>query len=413
MADQTGAGAGPIDSSERSALLDSLRGWALFGILVANMVAFIGFSFLSETQRSATIGSAFDDVAELLLEWLIVGKFYSIFSLLFGIGFAIQLERLERRGEGAGRYLRRLAVLFLIGMAHLLLLWIGDIVALYALMGGGLLLFRRQSDRALIGWAVVLWLVPIAWSALIHFGGVNLAQPIFAEGLRTLTAMGVDLNAGPLKDYRDAGFLAALAFRPGEALIRLSDLVYQMRFTKVLGMFLIGLWVGRNAVYANLDRYAPLLRRVAKLGFAIGLPISFAKAVLVMWPGDARPTIEFLAEAAYVLGTPTLALGYAAGFALLWRAGRDRLLAWAAPAGRMALTNYLMQTILQSLLFYGWGLALIGRFGLVFIYPISLALFATQIAYSRWWLAHFRFGPVEWLWRSLTYGRAQPMRRPA
>lgn len=401
---------GPIDASERSPMLDSLRGWALLGILVANMVSFIGFPFLDDAQRGATIGAAFDDISELLLEWLVVGKFYSIFSLLFGIGFAIQLNRLEQRGEGVPRYLRRLAVMFLIGMAHMLFMWLGDIVALYALMGGVLLLFRHQSDRALIGWAIALWLVPLAWSALIHFGGINLAEPIYGLGVQTLTAWGVDLSSGPLPHFRDAGFWEALSVRPAQAYFRLGDLVYQMRFTKVLGMFLIGLWIGRRAVYAQLDEYASLLRKVARWGLAIGLPVSLVKAILAMWPGDEIPLVEFAAEAAYVLGTPTLALGYAAGFALLWRGGRHPSLQWAAPAGRMALTNYLMQTILQSLLFYGWGLGLIGKLGLVFIYPISLALFALQVAYSRWWLARFRFGPVEWLWRSLTYGRAQPMR---
>jgi uncharacterized protein len=412
MAIDPAPAAGPIDSSERSSLLDSLRGWALFGILAANMVAFVGFSFLDDAGRAATIGSSLDDLAELLIEWLVVGKFYSIFSLLFGIGFAIQLGRLEQRGEGVPRYLRRLAVLFLIGLAHLLLLWIGDIVALYAVMGAILLLFRRLPDRALIGWAIALWLVPVAWSALIHFGRVNAAAPIFDAGLRTLAAAGIDVGVGPLEYYRDTGFIQALEQRPGEALIRLADLVYQMRFTKVLGMFLIGLWVGRRAIYAHLDDHVVLLRKVAIWGWSIGLPVSLAKAVLAMWPGDPRPGIEFATELAYVLGTPTLALGYAASFALLWRRGAARL-QWASPAGRMALTNYLMQTILQSLFFYGWGLSMIGKFGLIFVFPFSAALFALQIAYSRWWLARFRFGPVEWLWRSLTYGRAQAMQAPA
>ncbi len=297
MVEQELGRSGPIDASERSTLLDSLRGWALLGILIANMVAFIGFSFLDDAGREATLGGSLDDLAELLIEWLIVGKFYSIFSLLFGIGFAIQLGRLEQRGEGVPRYLRRLAVLFLIGMAHLLLLWIGDIVALYALMGGVLLLFRRQSDRNLIRWAVLLWLVPLAWSALIHFGGIDLADPIYGLGLKALTAAGIDVNMGPLAYYRDTGFVAALAIRPGEALLRLGDLVYQMRFTKVLGMFLIGLWVGRHAIFANLDAHVPLLRKVAVWGCSIGLPVSLAKAILSMWPGESRPAIEFAAEA--------------------------------------------------------------------------------------------------------------------
>src|SRR5690349_8400063 len=109
----------PIEASERHHILDALRGWALAGVLAANMMVFIGFGYASEPERAAGMGSQLNDIAELLFEWLIVGKFYSLFSLLFGIGFAVQLQRLEARGEGVGRYLRRLAVLFLFGLAHL------------------------------------------------------------------------------------------------------------------------------------------------------------------------------------------------------------------------------------------------------------------------------------------------------
>ncbi|WP_240913923.1 DUF418 domain-containing protein [Sphingomonas sp. HDW15A] len=152
------------------------------------------------------------------------------------------------------------------------------------------------------------------------------------------------------------------------------------------------------------------MRRVATIGLGAGLPLAFARAAVDLGAPETPATLV-LAEALYCLSTPTLALGYAAGAALLWANGRQRLLEWAAPAGRMALTNYLMQTILQSLIFYGWGLALTGKFGLVFIYPFALALFAFQVTYSRRWLAHYRFGPVEWVWRSLTYGKRQPMIR--
>ena len=409
MTDTSGQRAMPISAGERSTLLDALRGYALLGILIANMAAFIGFYFVEDAERSRLLLSQFDDLSEFLVEWLVVGKFYSIFSLLFGIGFAIQLGRLEQRGEGVPRYLRRLFFLFLIGLAHLLLLWLGDIVALYALMGAVLLLFRNVGDKALLRWAVALWLIPIAWSALIHFGGVNLANPIYQHAEAGFIAMGFDLRQGPLIFFQTGTLADHIRSHRADVFFRLGDLVYQMRFTKVLGMFLIGLWVGRRALYANLDRYQPLLRRTAILGLSLGLPLSAAKAVLAMWPGES-PAIEFASEVAYVLGTPTLALGYAAGFALLWRKGRMGLLKWAAPAGQMALTNYLMQTIIQSAIFYGWGLGLIGKYGLVFVFPLSIALFALQVAYSRWWLARYRFGPVEWLWRSLTYGKRQPMR---
>ncbi|WP_187107853.1 DUF418 domain-containing protein [Sphingomonas xanthus] len=400
----------PIPTDERSALLDSLRGYALLGILVANMMVFSGWIFLPEATRTGLPLAGFDSASELLIEWLVVGKFYSIFSLLFGIGFAIQIGRFEARGEGVGRYARRLFYLFLIGLAHIYLLWLGDIVALYAAMGAVLLLFRKVSNRALLGWAVLLWLVPAAWSAMIHLGGIDPAAPLAAKAFAMIRAASGDLGRGPMALFASPDIAAHLRAHPGEALLRLSDLVYQMRFTKVLGMFLLGLWIGRRAIYANLAQYRPLLVRTAKFGLGIGLPLSAARAILSLTMGNDR-LLNVAAECAYVVGTPTLALGYAALFALLWdRPTRGAWLEWSAPAGRMALTNYLMQTILQSIIFYGWGFGLIGKIGLVIVIPMSLALFALQVAYSRWWLARFRFGPVEWLWRSLTYGRAQPMR---
>ena len=399
----------PTDASERHHILDALRGWALFGVLAANMMVFIGFGYASEPERAAGIGAGLNDIAELLLEWLIVGKFYSLFSLLFGIGFAVQLQRLEARGEGIGRYLRRLAVLFLFGLAHLYLLWLGDILALYALMGGVLLLFRRASDRALIRWAIALWLVPIGWAALIHFADINLAGIFYYLAFTGFAANGLDQSMSPATWLNSADYLTQLGNHPNEVFLRIGDLVYQMRPAKVLAMFLIGLWVGRRALFAATTTSRPLLVRVAKLGIGLGLPLAFARAVLHMTAGE-NGTLRFLEETLYCVSTPTLALGYAASFTMLWSRGPSRLLAWPAPEGRMALTNYLSQSLIQTLLFTGAGLALGNVFGLAFVVPFAAAIFAFQVAISSWWLTRFRFGPCEWLWRSLTYGRAQPMR---
>lgn len=399
----------PTDASERHHILDALRGWALAGVLAANMMVFIGFGYASEPERAASLGSRFNDIAELLFEWLIVGKFYSLFSLLFGIGFAVQLSRLEARGEGMGRYVRRLLVLFLFGLAHLYLLWLGDILALYALMGGVLLLFRRASDRALIRWAVALWMVPIAWAALIHFADINLAGIFYYLAFQGFAANGLDQSVSPATWLNGANYLEQLGNHPNEVLLRIGDLVYQMRPTKVLAMFLIGLCIGRRSLFAATPETRPLLKRTAKLGLGIGLPLAFGRAVLHMTAGD-NGALRFLEEALYCVSTPITALGYAASFTLLWSSGRRRWLGWPAPAGRMALTNYLSQTLIQTLLFTGAGLALGNFFGLVFVLPLAAVIFAAQVVVSGWWLRRFRFGPCEWLWRSLTYGRAQPMR---
>lgn len=208
---------------------------------MANMMLLIGFGYASEPEREAALGSGLDDLAELLIEWLVVGKFYSLFSMLFGIGFAVQLARLEQRGEGPARYLRRLAILFLFGLAHLCLLWMGDILALYALMGGLLLLFQRAGNETLIRWAVALWLVPVGWSALIHFADANIAGLIYAAAFQGFAANGLDQSISPASWFNQASHPTQLANRPPEGLMRIADLTYQIRPAKVLGMFLIGL----------------------------------------------------------------------------------------------------------------------------------------------------------------------------
>lgn len=398
----------PIQAGERSTILDALRGWALLGILVSNMVGFSGYYFFASETRAGLPFADWDSAAEFVIEWLVTGKFYAIFSLLFGIGFAIQLGRLEARGEGVPRYLRRLGLLFLIGLLHMLLIWNGDILALYAAMGALLLLFRRASDRALFCWAIGLWLFPILWSAAIQFAAFDPAEPIRSGGRAMMAAAGIDVSNGPFRYRAGPAFWPHLAAHPGEILLRIGRLVGEMRFTKVLAMFLIGLWIGRRALYARLDDARPLLVRAARWGIAIGLPLAALKAWLILNAND-DPIRLFLAECAYCVSTPLLAIGYSASFALLWHSGHRRVAGWAAPAGRMALTNYLGQSVAQSLIFYGYALGLIGKLGLIFVFPISLALFAVQVAGSRWWLDRFRFGPMEWVWRSLTYGRAQPM----
>ena len=399
----------PLPPSQRADLLDALRGFALFGVLASNMVGFSGSLLLHVDHSTAAT------VTEFSLDWLMHGKFYSIFSLLFGIGFALQLGRLEARGEGAGRYMRRLAILFGFGVLHIVLLWKGDILALYALMGFVLLLFRGVEDRTLLRWAVVLALAPILWRLAMLWTTFEPRKPFHDVARAIFAAMGV-AEANGLTGAVSIGpdYIDHLKVGIGSPFQRAGGLVQELRPARVLAMFMIGLWIGRRALYARLDEHVPLLRKVVVWGLVIGLPASAAMAWLIQnAPEGKRELWDVWEAAAYSAGVPTLALAYAAGFALLWRGAARQWLTWFAPAGRMALTNYLTQTMIQAILFMGWGLGFYGQMSIVWVPMLSIIIFAIQVAWSRAWLARFRFGPLEWLWRSLTYGGAQPMRRVA
>lgn len=393
----------PLAPSERADLLDALRGFALFGVLTANM---IGFSGALKPHVDLSIAAT---MIEFGLNWLVHGKFYSIFSLLFGVGFALQLGRLETRDEGVARYMRRLAILFAFGLLHIILLWKGDILALYALMGFVLLALRDVDDRTLLRWAVLLTLAPILWRLAMLWTDFEPRRPLHDVARAIYAYYGVG-GANGLTPIISTGpdYIEHLKVGLGGPFQRAGGLLQELRPARVLAMFMVGLWIGRHALYVRLDDHLPLLRKALLWGLAIGLPVSGAMAWLIQFGGEGEAHNVWVAVA-YSFGVPTLALAYTAAFALLWRGPARRWLTWFAPAGRMALTNYLMQTVIQALLFMGWGLGFYGQMSIVWVPLLSLAIFAAQVAMSKYWLTWFRFGPFEWLWRSLTYGKFQPM----
>ncbi len=413
--------AGPITAHERIAELDGLRGLALLGVSIANLAAFTGWMFMAPAARAALPTTAIDAPVWFLMHVFVDGKFYTLFSLLFGIGFAVQMTRADARGDAfVARFRRRLFVLLGIGLVHLVVIWPGDILTLYALCGFALLLFRERSDRTLLVWAAVLLVLPVVqyaamWAvfdpddptlmAVVNPG--NLLYPLAdAAG----EALGLD---GP-SALATGGWLAVLKTNLVGAIYRYGDLSWSGRFFKVFGIFLIGLWAGRRMMAGTLLGDTRLLRRVLVWGLAVGLPANVALGVLMGGPGDFPPgPAGMQLAAAYALGVVPLALAYAAAYALLWRREAwRRVLGVAAPVGRMALTNYLAQSLLGIGLFYGIGLGLSGRVGPAVWTVMGLALFAGQIAASAWWLRRFRYGPMEWLWRRLTYGQPLPMRAP-
>ncbi|HQW66300.1 MAG TPA: DUF418 domain-containing protein [Gemmatimonadales bacterium] len=413
-----GALGAPAEPESRATLIDALRGFALFGVCLGNILT--GFAWWTPTEH-APVTSALqlptDNLAYFLTHAFVDGKFYSIFSLLFGLGFALQLTRRSDEPTALQLYRRRLRILMAIGFVHLALFWIGDILLFYALLGFILLRLRGTEDRRLLRWTVVLLLMPVLFAlpkVITPFATLGL--PFFLPAEFVARGFGFDLTSPTLITdiFIRGDLLTVMKGNVVGIFFRYGDLLDSGRPFKVLAMFLLGLLIGRHRAWERLDHFAPLLRRVLALGLVIGLPMSLGQAWVAGLPrettmGGWRVLLD---SALYALGVVPLALAYAAAFVLLWRIpGWQGRLAFLAPTGRMALTNYLMQTLIGITLFYGIGFGLGMRLGATWFPLLALLILIVQTLFSQWWLARYRFGPMEWVWRSLTYGRRQPLRR--
>ena len=407
----------PVSPTERVAVLDVLRGFALLGILLMNIEAFVGPLNASLTGLDANL-VGIDRWADAAIYLMVQGKFYTLFSLLFGVGFAVMMSRAEAVGRPfAGIYVRRLGALAAIGLAHMVLLWSGDILFTYALIGAVLLLlFRNTAVARLPRWGVAIYLLP----SLLMFGFAALIQlaRLSPEG-----AAEVEQELAKAADTWQASIDAQrLAYGAGGSyaeatLQRLADfgfLLTQIPFwgAMILGMFLIGAWFWRSGMFADVGLHRARWRWLRFWGFVAGLPLVLAGFWLA--PTVLPHRLDFVsATAAFVtaLGNLALCLGYAATLVLAFESPYWwRRLSLLAPAGRMALSNYLLQSLVCVGIFYGHGLGFYEQLPRAWQVPFVLLLFALQVAASHWWLARYRYGPMEWLWRWLTYGRRPAFR---
>jgi uncharacterized protein len=385
---------------ERIVALDVVRGVAVGGILFANVFVFFGLTFLPPERAAALPTAAADQVALFLERVFVEGKFYSIFSLLFGIGFGVQLAR---GGDAAvPRFRRRLRILLGIGAIHAVFIWAGDILMLYALLGFTMPWFARKSDRELLRWTVILLAIPSA----LYIVAFTLWTLVGAATAPAAPGSGMPADILGLIERMGTGSLAD-AFVGNLVLLagRWAELFATMRFPKVLGMFVLGLWAVRTGIALDPAAHRSRLVRWCLLGWGVGLPANLIAAwAFERWPYLPPSPGALLGVAMQAVGIPLLALGYAATVALLVVDGR-RFITVFSPVGRMALTNYLTHSIVCVLLSYGFGLALWWRIGASTAIGIAAAIVLAQIPLSALWLARFRFGPVEWIWRRLTYGR--------
>jgi len=389
----------PAAGDRRNPLIDSIRALALLGVIVMNVSAmqmlFVGRELMADAGRF--------DVAAMLADLLLVqGKARACFAFLFGLGFAMMMIRAEGRGEDfRALYVRRMLGLLGFGLVNQIFLWWGDILVLYALLGLVLLLLRSWSEAALLRAGLLLVLAPpLVVGALEAVAGGPLPNLVDID----LTARGlVAMTSGAYSDF--VRFAAPLAIER-----RLSDTAHMLIYdTNVFGLFLLGSWAARLRIAVDPDRHRPLLRRILWVCLPAGLLLSAVGASRLAGVPAPGPLYGLVTAAA--IGSTILAFAWLAGLALLFAHGLHGLQRLLAPAGRMALTNYLASGAIGCFIFYAYGLGLLGTIGLVATNLLGVGIFAGLLGFSRLWLARFRLGPAEWLWRRLTYGRpAPPMR---
>ncbi len=412
----------PVQPDERIHLIDVLRGLALLGIITANMRGFAGplqAYFAPELFWKTRL----DFWVQAFVDTFIQGKFITIFAFLFGVGFAVQFTRAEKRQPRFVRtYVRRLLALLLIGGLHQLLFWWGDVLVSYALGGFLLILFRKRSQKAILLWALSLMLLPAAGaSGYAIFRQLRPTSPQKVEENKKKAAQNkVEREAEFQKTvavYSHGTYLEILKARSAELLRENASQPGVVIYT--LPLFLLGLWVWRRGLFQDPEANRALLKRGLLIGAVVGIPANVAfvwgaRLTAGQPQGDAPSPFMIMGIVLAIFGRPLLSMGYACAVGLLYLNGTwRRVILPAGAIGRTALSNYLLQTIVCTTIFYGYGGALFGKFNLLWLFVLSIVIYALQIPLSQAWLARFRFGPAEWAWRGMTYGKLPAMKRDA
>ena len=400
----------PTVNRDRYVVMDALRGFALLGVMLVNLYEFGGVDVVITAEQLAALPSAaLDSRFEFWLRLFVAGKANTLFAFLFGLGFWIQMERLEARGAPfKAIYLRRAAILLVLGLVHLLALFNWDILHIYGITAFILFACRGLTDRALlwIGIPLLLFAQPlVTW--LFEFSGITdrvsdeaateagvLARQVAAQS-GEFGAFLVSINTDYLVWFLSGGLLGWILY--------------------ALGRFFMGAWVARRGWIQNAADYLPGYRRWLWPLLGTGLLLELVHLLTdELHETTLFGQIELLRTVLHVVATPLIAAGYICAIVLLFN---RRSLTWLvkpfAPVGQMALTNYLTQSVAIILILtsVGPGLGLAGKAGASTFVPLVLAVFISQIVVSHFWMKFFAFGPAEWLWRALTYGSWPRFRR--
>jgi len=397
----------------RIEIIDVLRGFTLLGIILVHFAEQYYAGPAPQKFNNFTIHFLGDEIITGFIGIFISGKFYMIFSFLFGLSFFIQMNKSDSGAIFFVRFFWRLVILFAIGFLHHLH-YRGDILTIYAMLGVGLLIFYKLPDKLLLILALCLT-INLPSAAVRGFQALN--SP--AEGENTQAPFSVDDAASEkyFNAVKSGSYMEILKANLGDFDYKYQFQVESGRIYITLGLFLLGLYAGRKGVFEKLSERLPLFKRLMKgsLWTLLGL-ILFA---LAFFGGAEVAKIKLPQIVQWMVGgliydvfNLALATVYVAAIVLLFQKEKwNKRLMIFYEAGRMGLTTYLMQSFFGILLFFSVGFGLLGEIGALASVVIGIVIFIGQIYFSKWWLARFRYGFFEWLWRSATYLKVQSFRK--
>lgn len=392
----------PTNSGERIEFIDSLRGFALTGVCLGNLALFSLYNFLSDQQKADLPFPLINKIISYFIYYFVDWKFWSLFSLLFGFGAFTFISRADRLHKNGMRlYSRRLLILLILGLIHGTFFWYGDILSEYALAGFILLLISCKKDLSLFIWGILLGAIVPLVLKLFQF---NL-MPGMTEAFDKLNILTLDAySSGSFHNIINANIVINKIF----------SLYMWWHLIAAMGRFMIGFRVGQAGKIYHFAENRDFFRKTMKICGWIGFPVMLITTIVrilidihILTPKSEWESATCLFSAASL----AIAMFYAIKFAFLYHDNKWRKrLSVFREYGRMALTNYLSQTIINVLIFNGIGLGLGGKTGPSIYLLWFFFLVFLQIIFSKWWLGKYQFGPVEWLWRSLTYKKLQPMK---
>lgn len=399
---------GPVGPHERIEVLDIIRGFALLGILTVNMAFFsypvIYLDIIGKEMWTAVWDKAVLGVINLFIE----GKFYSMFSFLFGLGFVIFIERAKVRDKWPTLlFYRRLLILLVIGLFHAFCIWFGDILVSYAILGLLLPLFFKRRPKTILIWVLIFFMIAVLPVALMVLSASLAGEANYVAYVQEFFGTIETKIEKSLYAYSQGTFAELMAQRVEDTLFTYNYLFFALPL--IFPMFLLGLYAGKKGVFQDIKGNLPFIKKIWKWSLIIGLTMSIVKFVSGLQIDPYMASMyDVINMGARVLADPGLSIFYMASIVLLCES-KDWMqkLKPLGNVGRMALSNYLFQSIVCTTIFYSYGFALYGRVGPAAGLVITIIIFTLQIYISRLWLNKFRFGPMEWLWRTLTYGKLQ------